>query len=87
MVLRGRVRVKPRHGTAGQRSGTEPPHHHPFDCPHKPRSAPLDDWPKDMPELLPFLPLVYLAWADGMLSASEFEAIRYRVSSQSWLIP
>ena len=85
MVLRGRVRVKPRHGTAGRRSGTEPPHHHPFDCPQMPRSAPLDDWPKDMPELLPFLPLVYLAWSDGMLSAAELEAIRDRVASQSWL--
>ena len=85
MVLRGRVRVKPRHGTAGRRSGTEPPHHHPFDRPQMPRSAPLDDWPKDMPELLPFLPLVYLAWSDGMLSAAELEAIRDRVASQSWL--
>ena len=44
-----------------------------------PRSAPLDDWPEDMPELLPFLPLVYVAWSDGVLSAAEFEARKIAV--------
>jgi acyl-CoA oxidase len=50
-----------------------------------PRSAPLDDWPKDMPELLPFLPLVCVAWSDGILSAAEIAAIRDRVAAQDWL--
>ncbi|MSP63225.1 MAG: acyl-CoA oxidase [Myxococcales bacterium] len=43
------------------------------------------DWPEDRPELLPFLPLVYAAWADGVLTARELEAIRGRISAQDWL--
>src|ERR1044071_2348666 len=43
------------------------------------------DWPEDRPELLPFLPLVYAAWSDGVLSGGELEAIRGRVTAQPWL--
>jgi acyl-CoA oxidase len=43
------------------------------------------DWPQDRPELLPFLPLVYAAWADGVLTARELEVIRGRVAAQEWL--
>lgn len=51
-----------------------------------PRSpAPPKDWPKDRPELLPFLPLVYAAWSDGVLSGPELASIRDRASSQEWL--
>ncbi len=42
-------------------------------------------WPDDHPELLPFLPLVYVAWADGVLSHQELERIRERLDRQSWL--
>lgn len=37
------------------------------------------------PGLLPLLPLIYLAWADGDLSASELEAIRAAAAEQPWL--
>ena len=51
-----------------------------------PRSpAPSKAWPVAQPELLPFLPLVYAAWSDGVLSAAELGAIRDRISSQTWL--
>ncbi len=51
-----------------------------------PRSpTPSKAWPEDLPELLPFLPLVYAAWSDGVLSGAELDAIRGRVSAQSWL--
>jgi acyl-CoA oxidase len=37
-------------------------------------SAPLP-WPRNDPELLPFLPMVYVAWADGVLSREEMVSI------------
>jgi acyl-CoA oxidase len=36
--------------------------------------APLP-WPPSDPELLPFLPMVYVAWADGVLSREEMTSI------------
>lgn len=42
-------------------------------------------WPDERPELLPFLPLVYVAWADGVLTGDELERIRERVARQEWL--
>jgi acyl-CoA oxidase len=36
----------------------------------------LAAWPAEERALLPFLPLVYVAWADGVLSAAEIDAIR-----------
>src|SRR5690606_20457166 len=39
----------------------------------------------DRPELLPFLPMVYAAWSDGVLSAPELAAIRDRAAAQAWL--
>jgi len=45
------------------------------------------DWPSDRPELLPFLPLVYVAWSDGTLEAEELSTICDRIESQSWLEP
>lgn len=50
-----------------------------------PRSAPLQDWPEDLPELLPFLPMVYAAWSEGALPGPVFEAIRDGVAAQGWL--
>ena len=51
--------------------------------PHTPE--PVFDWPDDRPELLPFLPVVYAAWSDGVLTATELRAIRDRAASQEWL--
>lgn len=39
------------------------------------------------PELRPFLPLLYLAWADGDLDAGERAHIRARIEEQPWLKP
>lgn len=39
------------------------------------------------PELRPFLPLLYLAWADGDLGPEERQIIRARVDAQPWLKP
>ena len=46
---------------------------------------PTPQWPADRPDLLPFLPMVYAAWSDGVLSVTELEAIRERISAQKWL--
>ena len=46
---------------------------------------PAFDWPDDRPELLPFLPMVYAAWSDGVLTAAELRVIRDRAASQEWL--
>ena len=39
----------------------------------------------DLPELRPFLPLVYIAWADGELSADEIERIRTALKTSDGL--
>ncbi|MFQ5652476.1 MAG: acyl-CoA dehydrogenase [bacterium] len=35
--------------------------------------------------LLPLLPMLYVAWADGILTPSEVETIRKKLEQQSWL--
>ena len=50
----------------------------------RPGSAAL---PPDDPRLLPFLPMIYVAWANGELSADELAAIRLRVEQQPGLEP
>ena len=52
-----------------------------------PRTPVSLSWPDERPELLPFLPLVYVAWADGVLSEEELERIRERVRRHEWLDP
>jgi acyl-CoA oxidase len=42
-------------------------------------------WPAEHPELLPFLPLVYVAWSDGVLSPEELARIVDRVAHHDWL--
>ena len=42
-------------------------------------------WPDDRPELLPFLPLVYVAWSDGVLTDAERERIRSHLTRHAWL--
>ena len=39
------------------------------------------------PELRPFLPLLWLAWADGDLGPDERALIRARIEAQPWLKP
>lgn len=39
------------------------------------------------PELRPFLPLLYVAWADGDLSDAERALIHARIAAQPWLKP
>ena len=60
------------HGNAGPSASAYPP------------TADLR-WPDDRPELLPFLPLVYVAWSDGILTAPERERIRERLVRHEWL--
>jgi acyl-CoA oxidase len=45
----------------------------------------LDAWPDERPELTPFLPFVFCAWADGALSAAELSTFRAHVDRKSWL--
>ncbi|MFW6200690.1 MAG: acyl-CoA dehydrogenase family protein, partial [Gemmatimonadota bacterium] len=50
------------------------------------RPTPVEvEWPEDRPELLPFLPLIHAAWADGVLTPRELEALCGHIESQSWL--
>lgn len=47
-----------------------------------PRPSVLHD-----PQLRPFLPLVYVAWADGELAEHELVALRDRLAAQPWVAP
>ncbi len=42
-------------------------------------------WPVGEPRLLPLLPLIYVAWADGDLTPAEMQGIRARIESFDWL--
>ncbi len=52
-----------------------------------PSAAPPRPWPGDEPELVPFLPLVWVAWADGSLSPGELERIREAMAGDPHLTP
>jgi len=41
----------------------------------------------DDPQLRPFVPLLYIAWADGDLSPTERDTLAARVRAQPWLRP
>ncbi len=41
--------------------------------------------PEQYPGLLSLLPMLYVAWADGILSPSEAQSIRQRIREQPWL--
>ena len=41
--------------------------------------------PSDSPEILPFLPMLYVAWADGVLDPGELETIRRRLEEEGEL--
>jgi acyl-CoA oxidase len=51
----------------------------------QPREGVELTWPAEHPELLPFLPLVYVAWSDGVLSPDELARIVDRVAHHDWL--
>ncbi len=52
--------------------------------PHVPESFDLDDAPRDV---LAVLPLLYVAWADGVLTPTEIEELHERLAGQSWIDP
>ena len=41
--------------------------------------------PDISPNLMSFLPMLYVAWADDVLSPSEIELIQQKIQAQSWL--
>lgn len=43
------------------------------------------EWPEAERPLLPFIPMIYVAWADGVLSATEIGEIRERIGRQPFL--
>jgi acyl-CoA oxidase len=43
------------------------------------------DWPEVERPLLPFVPMIYIAWADGVLTGAEMRAIARKISGQKWL--
>lgn len=40
---------------------------------------------KEYPSVLPFLPMVYVAWSDGVLTPTEIQTIRAKVDQQPWM--
>jgi len=50
-----------------------------------PETATVRPWPDAYPVLLPLLPLVHFAWADGVLSSEELRAFRDQVEDQPWI--
>ena len=42
-------------------------------------------WPGDDPELIPFLPMIYVAWGDGSMSTAEIREIRGRIAESEGL--
>ncbi len=50
------------------------------------RTTSIEQLARDRP-LLPFLPLIYVAWADGELSADEIAAVAGQVAAQGGLDP
>lgn len=43
------------------------------------------EWPEAERPLLPFVPLIYVVWADGVLSDEEIDGIRRMMQDQPWL--
>ena len=39
----------------------------------------------NLPALLPFLPMLYVAWADAVLSPTELETVKAKIDAQAWL--
>ncbi len=37
------------------------------------------------PSVLPFLPMIYVAWVDSDLTTTELESVREKIKSQPWL--
>ena len=51
----------------------------------RPSTKPADaDQLSSYPAALPFLPLLYVAWADGELTRAEIESIQAKLAGQSW---
>ena len=43
--------------------------------------------PRISQALLPLLPMIYIAWADGILTPQELAAVRAKLNEQTWLLP
>jgi len=43
------------------------------------------DITSEAPGLLPLLPMLYIAWADGILSPSELKTIQKKLKKQNWM--
>ncbi len=43
------------------------------------------DITSEAPGLLPLLPMLYIAWADGILSPSEIKTIQGKLKKQNWM--
>ncbi len=53
--------------------------------PAEPRARPADAGQlSSYPAALPFLPVLYSAWADGELTQAEIESIQAKLAGQSW---
>ncbi|MGB1249360.1 MAG: hypothetical protein ACPG8W_01910 [Candidatus Promineifilaceae bacterium] len=46
----------------------------------------MEPSPTNYPQgVLPFLPMLYIAWADAVLSPTELETLKTHIDSQTWL--
>ena len=43
------------------------------------------DITSEAPGLLPLLPMLYIAWSDGILSPSEIKTIQGKLKKQNWM--
>ncbi|MEM6628990.1 MAG: hypothetical protein AAF694_04930, partial [Bacteroidota bacterium] len=50
------------------------------------RSISREEIIKHRPALLSFLPMLYVAWADEVLSPKEIELINEKIKKQKWLL-
>lgn len=54
--------------------------------PVNPQDNPTEsfDLPSEAPGIIPLLPMLYIAWADGIFSPEEFDVICQRLQEKSW---
>jgi acyl-CoA oxidase len=55
------------------------------DTPQPPKAP--SAWPVDRLDLLAFLPMIQVAWSDGVLTSSEMAALCEELEEQGWLDP
>ncbi len=54
--------------------------------PAYPQDNPTESFnlPTEAPGIIPLLPMLYIAWADGIFSPEEFDVICQRLQEKSW---